>query len=109
MLDSWHWYNSHGTLGDIESLEKDEIVDAHINDAPAGVSVEEQLDNRRRLPGETRVINCKGFLTALSKIGYDGPVMVEPFHDRLKEMKPEDVLSLVSESLKATWPQTAIQ
>ncbi|MEM2940421.1 MAG: sugar phosphate isomerase/epimerase family protein [Thermoproteota archaeon] len=104
LLDSWHWYTSHGTFGDIESLEKDEIVDVHVNDAPAGVSVEEQMDNRRRLPGETGVIDCKGFLTALSKIRYEGPVMVEPFYDRLKEMKPRDVLSLVSSSLRAVWP-----
>lgn len=104
LLDSWHWYTSYGTLGDIESLEKEEIVDVHVNDAPAGISVEEQVDNRRRLPGETGVIDCKSFLTVLSKIGYEGPVMVEPFYNRLKEMKPEDALLLVSESLKAVWP-----
>jgi|YelNatPaOPRAMG01_1025707.scaffolds.fasta_scaffold21044_2 sugar phosphate isomerase/epimerase len=104
VLDSWHWYTSYGTLADVESLKGSDIVDVHVNDAPAEISVEEQVDNRRKLPGETGVIDCEGFLSALSRIGYDGPVMVEPFYDKLREMKPEDTLLLVSKSLKAVWP-----
>ncbi|MEM2929864.1 MAG: hypothetical protein QW797_03265 [Thermoproteota archaeon] len=56
-----HWHASYGTLGNIESLKGSNIVDMHINDLPAGISFEEQVDNRGMLPGETGGINCRGF------------------------------------------------
>ncbi|HID10445.1 MAG TPA: sugar phosphate isomerase/epimerase [Candidatus Latescibacteria bacterium] len=37
LLDSWHWYTSHGTVFELEELEGDQVVYAHINDAPEGV------------------------------------------------------------------------
>ena len=55
------------------------VIDVHINDAPAGLSIDEQVDNVRTLPGETGVIPMTLFLQALVKMGYEGPVTPEPF------------------------------
>jgi hypothetical protein len=52
----------------------DDVVYVHVNDAPRGVAVDEQLDNVRDLPGATGVIDIAGFLRTLKEIGYDGPV-----------------------------------
>ena len=39
----------------------------------------EYIDNDRRLPMETGVIDLGGFLKRLAALAYDGPVTPEPF------------------------------
>ena len=63
LLDSYHWFTSLGTLADVHALRAEDVVYVHINDAPAGVAIEAQLDQVRRLPGATGVIDLAGFLT----------------------------------------------
>ncbi|HYO07754.1 MAG TPA: sugar phosphate isomerase/epimerase family protein [Tepidisphaeraceae bacterium] len=89
LLDCWHWYTSVGTLEDIRRLRPRDVVYVHVNDAPAGVAVDEQVDNVRDLPGATGVIDITGFLRALERIGYDGPVTPEPFKKDLAAL-PND-------------------
>ena len=79
LLDSWHWYTARETAADVRRLRPEQVVDVHVNDAPAGVEIDDQLDNVRDLPGATGAIDIAAFLSALQHIGYDGPVMVEPF------------------------------
>lgn len=102
LVDAWHWYTSGGTTEDLLRLKKEEVVNVHINDAPEGVPVDEQMDNVRRLPGQTGVIGLAGFVGALREIGYDGPVAVEPFYKELGDL-PDDAarLSAVRDSLRA--------
>ena len=54
IVDSWHLYTSGGQMDDVLDLTDEEVVGVHINDAPAGVALDAQVDNVRRLPGETR-------------------------------------------------------
>jgi sugar phosphate isomerase/epimerase len=89
LVDCWHWYTSHGTIADLKSLEEKQVVYVHVNDAPRDVEVDKQIDNVRALPGETGVIDIAGFLRALKEIGYDGPVIPEPFKANLKDL-PDD-------------------
>ncbi len=79
LLDSYHWYTSHGTVEQLRALTPAEVVVVHVNDAPSGVAVDDQLDGVRDLPGATGVIDIAGFLQSLQSIGYDGPVIPEPF------------------------------
>ena len=104
LLDAWHWYTSLGTVEDILALEPRQVVYVHINDAPAGVPVDEQVDNVRRLPGETGVIDLAGFLGALAKIGYDGPVVPEPFVKELGRMPPLEAVRRTGDALAGVWP-----
>lgn len=108
LLDSWHWYVSGGTLDDIRSLSDSQVVGVHVNDAPAGIPIEEQKDNVRCLPGETGLIDLVGFLRFLQAISYDGPVTVEPFSKRLRSLPAEEAASETSESLKRVWKQAGI-
>ena len=98
LLDCWHWYTAQATVSDIEQLDKQEVVYVHLNDAPVGIHVNEQVDNKRELPG-TGVIDLKGFLGALKKIGYEGPITVEPFNQRLHEMSLTEAVKATSASL----------
>jgi|SRR5579871_120060 len=89
LLDCWHWHTSHGTVEELLRLRPEQVVYVHVNDAPAGVPTDEQVDNVRGLPGATGVIDIGGFLKALRQIGYDGPVTPEPFLKSLNDL-PSD-------------------
>ena len=109
LLDSYHWYTAHGTLADLDRLTDAEVVDVHVNDAPAGIPIDEQMDQVRALPGETGVIGVPAFLRALSKIGYSGPVMVEPFSKRVTALPPEEAVRVTAEALDAVWREAGLQ
>ncbi len=103
LLDSWHWYTSHGTVEELHRLKNADVVHVHVNDAPAGIPVDEQADNRRQLPVTSGVIDMKGFVNALAAIGYDGPVECEPFDNDLRAMEARAALKRTIEALDRTW------
>jgi len=80
------------------------VVNVHINDAPAGVPLEKQVDNVRCLPGETGVMDVRRFLECLQQIGYTGPVMAEPFSERVRKMKREDAIRATKDAIDGVWP-----
>lgn len=109
LLDCWHWYTSHGTVADIEALTPDNVVYVHVNDAPAGIDIDRQIDNTRALPAETGVIDIAAFLRALRGIGYDGPVTPEPFKKELGDLPNDDTrLKLVGEAMDKIFQQAGI-
>jgi sugar phosphate isomerase/epimerase len=75
------------------------VVYVHVNDAPVGVPIAEQVDNKRELPGDTGVIDIAGFLKALHKIGYNGPIVAEPFKDLSGLETDLERLQLISATL----------
>ena len=89
LLDIFHLFTSGGSVEDVRALTPGRIVYVHINDARPGRNLDEQIDNERELPGATGVLDLPGFLSALKEIGYRGPVVAEPFLDRLKDL-PDD-------------------
>ncbi len=101
LLDCWHWYTSGGNAADLEGLKNQNVVVVHVNDAPAGIAVDEQLDNQRCLPGETGVIDIATFMSTLRRIDYDGPITVEPFSARVRALAPEEAVAATAASLKA--------
>lgn len=106
LLDIWHLYTSHGTLADLEGLTANDIVEVHVNDAPVGIPVDEQMDLVRALPLETGVLDIVPFMHALQRLGYDGPVMPEPFSKRIDELAATDPLAAAREtaaSMDALW------
>jgi sugar phosphate isomerase/epimerase len=100
LLDIWHWYNAGDTVADILHLQNEDIVAVHMSDAPAGVPLDQQMDNRRALPCSTGVIDAKGFVNALSRIGYDGPAAAEPMSQELRSLPREEALAQVAAAMK---------
>ncbi len=100
LIDSWHWYTSGETVADLLTLKNSDIVAVHINDAPAGVPVDQQVDNRRALPMETGVIDIGGLLNALNQVSYDGPVAAEPFSAELRKLPPDEAVSQTAQAVK---------
>jgi sugar phosphate isomerase/epimerase len=103
LLDCWHWYTSGGTVPELLALRAEQVVYVHVNDAPAGIDRDEQIDNVRCLPGETGVIDITGFLQALRTIGYNGPVTPEPFKKSLESLPPTEAARVTGESMLKIW------
>ena len=103
MLDTYHWYTSGDTTGDLDKLSNQLAVVVHVNDAPAGVTREEQLDLVRAMPGETGVIDTATFMGALRRMAYDGPVVVEPFCKWLRELSVEEAVGATARALDLIW------
>lgn len=100
VLDSWHWYCSRETEADILALSNKDVISCDLNDAPAGIAIDDQVDSARALPATTGVIDVKTFLNALVKIGYDGSIMAEPFDDALNAMGDEEALKRTADAMK---------
>ena len=108
LLDLWHWYTSHGTWEDLAILGNDDVVNVHVNDAPAGIQVDEQIDHVRCLPGETGVLDITRFLAVLEAMGYDGPVTAEPFSARVNALPPQDALRETSDAMHGAWAKAGL-
>jgi sugar phosphate isomerase/epimerase len=104
LLDAWHWYTTGSNLGELAALSNESVVLVHVNDAPAGVAVTGQQDLVRRMPGETGVIDIAAFMQALADMSYDGPVVVEPFSDRVRALAPAEAVQATAASLARIWP-----
>jgi sugar phosphate isomerase/epimerase len=108
LLDCFHWFTSHGNLDELTALRPAQVVYVHINDAVAGVPVDEQLDDVRCLPGASGEIDLSGFLGALERIGYDGPVAVEPFDRQLEALPAGERVRLAGASLRAAFAAAGV-
>jgi sugar phosphate isomerase/epimerase len=100
VLDSWHWYTAGEGEAELRSLSNRDVVACDLNDAPAGVAVDQQRDSVRDLPCATGVIDLKTFLGALVAIGYDGPVRAEPFKAGLRKLPREEAVKTTAEAMK---------
>jgi sugar phosphate isomerase/epimerase len=101
LLDAWHLFTSSGTLDDLDSLTADDVVAVHVNDAPRGVPFDEVIDSVRALPLETGVLDLVAFMHKLRNLGYDGPVMPEPFSKRIDEIGATDPLAAAREAARS--------
>jgi sugar phosphate isomerase/epimerase len=108
LLDIWHLYTSKGTTDQVRELRNQDVVVVHINDAPTGLPIDEQIDNQRALPGETGVLDIDGFLQALEAIGYDGPVTAEPFSQRVRAMQAEDAIRVTAAAVHGVWRHAGV-
>lgn len=103
LVDLFHLFTSHADVTTVRSLTNAQVVNVHVNDAIAGRSADEQIDNERTLPAETGLTDIAGFLQALHAIGYDGPVTVEPFSQRIRALPPAEAAQAAAESLQKSW------
>jgi sugar phosphate isomerase/epimerase len=100
VLDSWHWTMAGDTEADLLTLRPEDIVSVDLNDAPAGVPKDDQQDGKRELPCATGVIDLAGFLNALNRVGYDGPVRCEPFNKALNDLDNDAACAATAAAMK---------
>ena len=110
LLDAYHLFTSGGSMSDLESLSKENVVAVHVNDAPEGLTLETYQDLDRRLPTETGVIDLAGFMQRLDAMGYDGPVTCEPFSARTNAIEdPLEAAQLVAAHMQRMWQQAGLE
>lgn len=110
LLDAWHLYTSGGSVADLDRITAQDVVTVHVNDAPEGIPIDEQVDNVRRLPMETGVIDLPAFLRKLAAMQYDGPVTPEPFSERVNAIPdPIEAASLVASHMDRLWKAAGLQ
>ena len=100
VLDSWHWWHADDAAADILSLKASDVIAVDLNDAPAGIPKDQQVDNRRELPCATGVIDLGAFLNALNQIGYDGPVRAEPFNQTVNKLSKDEACEAAAAAIK---------
>ncbi|MCA9191304.1 MAG: sugar phosphate isomerase/epimerase [Planctomycetales bacterium] len=103
VLDSWHWYTAEETKEELLTLQAGDIIAVDLNDAPTGIAVADQIDNRRELPMATGVIDIRSFLSALVEIGYNGPVRAEPFNKPLNDLDDEPAVAATAKALNSAF------
>lgn len=103
LLDAFHWFTTGGDPADLAKLSDALVIGVHVNDAIAGRTANEQLDRERAMPGETGVIDMRTFMRALDKMAYSGPVIVEPFSDRIRRLPAEEAVAETAASLDKIW------
>ena len=104
LLDVFHWDLAGQVFEDFKKIPgKEWVVMAHINDAPKGLSRDEQLDQQRELPGATGVLRIAEFMKGLQTLDYDGPVLVEPFNAPLKALAFEDAVKAAKAGMDKVW------
>jgi len=101
LLDAYHLATSGGCVADLDQITAADIVTVHVNDAPAGIPMDEQMDQVRRLPMETGVIDLPAFLRKLADLGYDGPVTPEPFSRSLNELAGRDPVAAAEHTARS--------
>lgn len=109
LVDCFHWHTSGASTMDLASIPLEQIVHVHINDAPANVAVEDIHDSVRELPGATGQIDIVAFLSTLAALGYDGPVAVETFSEKLRQMTPEDAAAKAGASVRSVFEAAGVK
>jgi len=109
-LDAMHWYTSGAGLLDIEKLSPGEVVYVEINDGLKGDYDRFTLPEfQRELPGTIGTIDVTGMLKALDALGFDGPLVVEPWNARLRGMDPADAVERVKKALDLSLNNAGIE
>jgi sugar phosphate isomerase/epimerase len=100
ILDSWHWTMASENGDHIRALKNEQVVAVDLNDAPAGIELDQQNDTVRELPMATGVVDAKAFLQALVDIKYDGPIRAEPFNKTLNDLDNAAAAKSTAEAMK---------
>ncbi|MDR2094488.1 MAG: sugar phosphate isomerase/epimerase [Treponema sp.] len=104
VMDIFHWDTARQKREDFARLGTEKnIILVHLNDAPSGVPLDEQLDNVRGLPGAYGTLRFAEFFDGLKSLGYTGPAVVEPFYPALARMSFEEAAKAVYASAMKVW------
>ena len=103
IFDLWHLSKMGVPNEEISRVPVKHIVSVEINDGTftAPWSLHEDTINHRRFCGEGE-FDVKGFLAALEKTGYSGPIGIEVLS---KELRPLSLNEAVTKAFKTTYAQ----
>jgi sugar phosphate isomerase/epimerase len=98
-LDVHHWQHSGAGLLDLHHCDLEYLLYVELNDGLPGYDSQTMPEFTRELPLTNGVNDVAGFLRALDRKGYRGPVVVEPWNQRIKDLPVEDAIATVKDAL----------
>ena len=99
VLDSFHTFRGGSAADEFFRVPVERIAHFHLDDAPSTPPREKQMDPDRVMPGDG-VLNLRGEIEHLRKIGYKGAISLELFNPALWEKDPNEVLALGMERMR---------
>jgi sugar phosphate isomerase/epimerase len=108
LLDCFQWYVSGGDAASLDALAEDQVVYVHLNDAPADRPIADQVDNQRRLPGATGVIDIDTFLRTLKRLNFEGPIAVEPYDPAISDLPPVERATAARASVDSVFKKVGV-
>lgn len=99
VLDAFHTFCGGSSQHDLEKVPAEMIAHYHLDDAPADVPRQQQMDPDRVMPGDG-VIDLKYEIDLLRRKGYHGCISLELFNPGLWERDPHEVLKLGMERMQ---------
>ena len=94
-LDAHHWQFSGAGRLDLQHLDPEYLLYVELNDGLPGHGMFDMPEFRRELPLATGVTDIAGFMQGLRQKGYAGPVAIEPWSQRLRDMPVEEAVATV--------------
>jgi sugar phosphate isomerase/epimerase len=103
IFDMWHVAKMGIPYEEVSRIPAQQIVSVEINDGTFKCpwSLHEDTVNHRRFCGEGE-FDIKGFLAALEKTGYSGPIGIEVLS---KDLRPLPLHEAVTKAFKTTFAQ----
>lgn len=98
-FDVHHWQNSGASVLDIQHMDSEYILYVELNDGLPGYDIFSIPEFERELPFTTGVTKIEDFLKGLYQKNYRGPIAVEPWNKKIKNMPLETAIQLVRDSL----------
>lgn len=99
VLDSFHTFRGGSTFADLTRVPVAQIAHFHLDDAPAYVRRELQMDPDRVMPGDG-ILDLRAEMNWLREQGYRGAISLELFNPGLWEQDPNVVLQLGMERMR---------
>jgi sugar phosphate isomerase/epimerase len=107
-VDLLHWHLAGAGAEAIRRLSGEQIVAVAVCDLAADATAESAGNEARRLPGETGTIDVVAVLTALSEVGYDGPVTPWPHAGVFRGRRRDDIVRQAGAALEAAWKEAGL-
>ncbi|PPI87732.1 xylose isomerase [Candidatus Pantoea edessiphila] len=108
VVDLFHIYALGGDALQLDGIPVDRIYEVQLSD----ISIKPPKDkdsliniarHERQLPGNG-IIEIEYFIDKLKSIGYQGPIGIEVFNDKLKCLPPHEVAKQAWSALNRYWP-----
>jgi sugar phosphate isomerase/epimerase len=102
-LDTWHWQLGGGSIDQLRSLAREKIIAVSLADAEPGLTADRASLADRHLPGEGGAVDNAVVLTALGKLGYDGPVTPAADKSRLAGRGRDQIVKAAAAAFDQAW------
>ena len=107
-LDTWHWHVAGGTVDHINALNSSDIGAVNLADAVTAAGNDDVNETSRLLPGHVSEdgngkVDFPSILTAVAKIGFDGPLTVKPHPCQFEGIPRDQIVRKCSESIDVVW------